>query len=245
MNSSVAATDFQSCEVAEIFFCPEESRFYTTCLKALVFTCDPAPKTVVEFGSGDGNPVIEALHESDFAGCIEGFELDVTACDIANTSSKLNKLQDRYKITNASFFAHTERAADCLIANPPYLPAPDRNIRLPLLYGGEDGAVPTNALLSLRFNSAMLMVSSFSNPVGTIRHAAAQGYSVSDFVIMPLMFGIYSSEPKVKRRIAALRKTGKAFYDEDMYLLAGVLFKKHERAIADHSTGLIKILTAL
>ena len=30
--------------------------------------------------------------------------------------------------------------ASCLIANPPYIPAPDDNILMPALYGGEDGA---------------------------------------------------------------------------------------------------------
>jgi methylase of polypeptide subunit release factors len=245
LSSSVAATDLHGCEASEVFFCPEESRFYAACLKALVFTCESAHKTVVECGSGDGNPVIEALRESCFTGFIEGFELDITACGIANTGIKLNKLQGQYKVINASFFAHAGRGADCLIANPPYLPAPDLNIRLPLLYGGEDGSAPTNNLLSLGFNSALLMVSSFSNPAGTIRHAATEGYAVSDFIIAPLTFGIYSSEPKVKRRITALRKAGKAFYDGDMYLLAGVLFKKHERATVDRSSELIKILTAL
>lgn len=245
MTSSATALNARDPAINNVFFCPEESGFYAHCLRSLVFAGEHAPKSIVEFGSGDGRPVIESLRESRFTGLIQGFELDTMACEIANTNTRLHHLQDRYKIANRSFFSHTAREANCLIANPPYLPAPDRDIRLPLLYGGEDGSALTNSLLVLGYDRALLMISSYSNPAGTIRHAVAQGYVVSNFKIGPLAFGFYSSEPKVKHRIEALKKEGKAFYDGDMYLLAGVLFIKRGEVTRDLSGGLIKILTAL
>lgn len=229
----------------EVFYCLEESSFYSQCLKSLLFARDEAPSTVVEFGSGDGRPVIDALSESRFAGWVQGFELNPTACERASASIEAYGLEDHYCVYNESFFDGASRKAGCLIANPPYLPAPDRNIRAPLLYGGGDGSKLTNTLLSLGYDRALLLISSYSNPVGTLRHAAAHGYAVSDFITMPLAFGIYSSEPKVKLRIGALKAAGQAFYQGDMYLLAGVLFRKRQRSVVDLSSGLTRTLTAL
>ena len=39
----------------------------------------------------------------------------------------------------------------------------------------------------------------YSNPIGTLRHAAARGYAVADFLAVPLPFGTYSSQPEVRR----------------------------------------------
>jgi methylase of polypeptide subunit release factors len=229
----------------EVFHCLEESSFYAQCLHSLIFAREARPQTVVEFGSGDGGPVIEALRHSGFTGAIQGFELNPAAYDIANRNIQDNALNGLYRVRNECFFAAKALRADCLIANPPYLPAPDRDIRLPLLYGGEDGSMLTNILLSLNYDTVLLMISSYSNPIGTLRRAAAEGYAVSSFLIAPLSFGVYSSEPKVRRRIETLRKTGRAFYDGSMYLLAGVRFEKRQREVPELSLGLIKILTAL
>lgn len=246
MSAVIAPADGTSRQAADdVFYCLEESNFYSQCLKSMLFTREATPSTIVEFGSGDGGPVIDALCESRFAGLILGFELGGAACELANANIEAYGLQDHYCVYRESFFDAASRKADCLIANPPYLPAPDGNIRLPLLYGGADGSTVTNALLSLNYDSALLMISSYSNPVGTLRHAAAQGYAVSDFMIAPLAFGIYSSEPKVKRRIETLRAAGRAFYQGNMYLLAGVLFKQRGRGVADLAGGLTRVLTAL
>ena len=83
---------------------------------------------------------------------------------------------------------------------------------MPLLFGGEDGATVTNELLSLGYDNVLLLVSSFSNPESTIHHARANGYFVKNFVVLPLQFGYYSSEPKVKKHIEKLRKNKMAFY---------------------------------
>lgn len=52
-------------------------------------------------------------------------------------------------------------------------------------------------LLSLGFDSAVLLISAYANPVETIEHARKQGYQVTDFMVTAMPFGLYSSEPKV------------------------------------------------
>ncbi len=245
MSAIVATEACGSNGTNEVFHCLEESSLYAQCLHSLIFAREASPRTVVEFGSGDGSPVIEALRRSGFRGSIQGFELNPVAFNIANRNIRSNAFDGLYRVRNECFFAAAAPRADCLIANPPYLPALDRNIRLPLLYGGEDGSTLSNKLLSLNYDKALLMISSYSNPIGTLHHAAAKGYAVSGFLIAPMSFGVYSSELKVRRRIETLRKTGRAFYDGSMYLLAGVRLEKRRRDVPDLSAGLIKILTAL
>jgi hypothetical protein len=60
-----------------------------------------------------------------------------------------------------------------------------------------------------------------------------------------MSFGYYSSEPKVRQRISELHEDHKAFYSPNIYILAGVLFKKQHKLKADLSAELIKIMTAL
>jgi hypothetical protein len=53
-------------------------------------------------------------------------------------------------------------------------------------------------LLSLGIDNVMLLFSSYSNPVETLAHAQRQGYRALDFMVTPMPFGTYSSEPKVQ-----------------------------------------------
>lgn len=228
----------------EIFFCPEESKFYSHCLEAMIFPQCNYSDVVVEFGSGDGSPVINSLLRTNFTGQINGFELNKSAWQVANSTIEEYNLGEQYIIHNQSFF-DSQSPAKCLISNPPYLPAPDNNIYLPLLHGGTDGATLTKQLLTLDYKTVLLMISSFSDPEGTIRHANAEGYAISDFTIVPLPFGKYSSEPKVKQTIEVMRKQNTAFYSDSVYLLAGVVFKKQNKSTKDLSTELCQLMTAL
>ena len=53
-------------------------------------------------------------------------------------------------------------------------------------------------LMNLCFENKVLLLSAYSNPVETIEHARRLGYRVTDFMVTPLPFGYYSSEPKVR-----------------------------------------------
>ena len=229
----------------DIFFCPEESKFYSHCLETLVLNECVNSESLVEFGSGDGSPVINSLLRTRFNGLIHGFELNNSACKAANLIIEEYNLCDKYIIHNQSFFDAAKPEAEYLVSNPPYLPAPDDDIYLPALRGGNDGSTLTKQLLSLDYDNVLLMISSFSDPEGTINHAREKGYYIADFVVVPLPFGYYSSEPKVKNTIKELRKKQKAFYSEQIYFLAGVLFKKADKSSTDLSSELVKVMTAL
>ncbi len=51
--------------------------------------------------------------------------------------------------------------------------------------------------MSMGFDTAVLLISAYANPVETMEHARALGYRCTDFMVTPLPFGYYSSEPKV------------------------------------------------
>lgn len=215
-----------------IFVCDEESHFYSQCLEKLLVKNSSSNQTVIEFGSGDGSPVIGCLIQSQFSGVIHGFELNRKAATLAHSNANESHVSGRYKIHNSCFFQGMhDIPASCLIANPPYIPAPDNNILMPALHGGVDGANLTRDLMTLGFDSAILLISSYANPVDTLHHARNHGYQVTDFMVTPMPFGYYSSEPKVKNWIWKMRDEGKAFCSENWYLLAGVLFQKRQHTL--------------
>jgi methylase of polypeptide subunit release factors len=228
----------------DIFYCPEESNFYSHCIEALVFKVCKKSDIVVEFGSGDGTPVINSLNATEFLGKIHGFELNNSAYRIAKSKIQEYELGHKYTIHNSCFFSSSIPQAKYLISNPPYLPALDNNICQPLLHGGSDGSAIARQLLSLDYENVLLMLSSYSNPEGLIEHAKAEGYSILNFIISPLKFGYYSSEQKVKNTIVELRNNRLAFYSKNIYLLAGVLFT-HDKSAVDLSTELIQLMTSL
>lgn len=229
----------------DIFFCPEESNFYSHCLETLVLNKCVNSESIIELGSGDGSPVINSLLRTNFNGIVHGFEMNPLSCEAAEAKIEEYGLSDKYIIHNKSFFDSSKPQADYLISNPPYLPALDNKINQPLLHGGIDGITLTKQLLSLNYENALLMVSSYSNPEGLIDYAITKGYCIANFVITPLAFGYYSSELKVKNRIEELRKNNMAFYSENIYLLAGVLFTKQDKCKVNLSAELLKLITAL
>lgn len=245
-ESITPSSSVKSYSPTEVFFCPEESQFYSQCLEKMLLNRYTEPTTVVEFGAGDGSPVINCLLKTSFDGMIHGYELSAAACEVARSRIKQYQLNHKYRIHNQCFFEGLQSsAASCVIANPPYLPAPDDRICMPSLHGGIDGAAITKRLLSTPCQSAMLMISAYSNPVETIEYAQEQGYDVADFMVTPLQFGYYSSEPKVKNWITELRKTQKAFYSSKVYFLAGVLFQRKSSTVTDLSAELLKVMTVL
>lgn len=229
----------------EVFFCPEESYFYSYCLERFVLSTCSSQEKVIEFGCGDGTPVIHSLTRNAFLGVIHGYELNSSASQVAKSRIEKYHLKNKYVVHNESFFDANKPNAEYLIANPPYLPAPDDDICMPALRGGSDGSGITCKLLTLNVPAVLLMISSYSNPVDTINYAIANGYYVADFMVSPLQFGYYSSEPKVRDTIHQLKRDRRAFFSDNIYFLAGVLFRKRHRTAIDLSDELIKVMTAL
>ncbi|MGL4882718.1 MAG: SAM-dependent methyltransferase [Waterburya sp.] len=241
-NSKVA---IKSHSPNEVFFCPEESHFYSQCLEKMVLNRCTNSDLVIEFGSGDGSPVIHSLLRTPFKGKIHGYELNSQAYQVAQSRIKQYGLSDRYIVHNQCFFVgYQQSRANYLISNPPYLPAPDNDIYMPSLHGGTDGATITKRLFSVECDRIFSLISAYSNPIETIEYALKQGYKTIDFTIAPLQFGYYSSQPKVKETINALRRDRKAFYSPNIYLLAGVLFEKKHNSQADLSSELLQVMTA-
>jgi methylase of polypeptide subunit release factors len=229
----------------DIFFCPEESNFYSNCLEAFVLNNCRNSESIVEFGSGDGSPMINSLLKNKFDAVIHGFELNTLAWKLANSKIDEYNLAHKYIISNSCLFNSSQPKAEYLVANPPYLPAPDPDIYMPLLFGGVDGATVTNNLLSLGYKNVLVLVSSFSNPTSTIKIAAKNNYFVQNFMVLPLKFGYYSSEPKVKKYIDSLRQKKMAFCSENHYFLAGVLFRNSQESTINLSNELAQVMTSL
>ncbi len=57
--------------------------------------------------------------------------------------------------------------AGCLIANPPYIPAPDNNILMPALHGGEDGANLTRVSITHKPTTARLYTAPLPHTAGS------------------------------------------------------------------------------
>lgn len=228
----------------DVFFCPEESNFYAYCLETLVLNCCPESESIIEFGSGDGTPVIKSLLRAPFSGVMHGFELNHLAAKAANAKIKEYGLAEKYTIHNRSFFDSLRPQAKYLVSNPPYLPALDNQLYQPLLHGGLDGTAVTKKLLSLDYENVLVMVSSYSHPEGLVDYAITKGYYTANFIVSPLKFGYYSSEPKVMNRIRDMQQKNMAFCSENIYLLAGVLFTKQQKVKVDLSTELLQVMTS-
>ena len=83
----------------DIFVCDEESQFYSQCLEKLLVKNSSSNQTVVEFGSGDGTPVIGCLIHSQFSGVIHGFELNPKAAALAHSKAVETHVSERYKVS--------------------------------------------------------------------------------------------------------------------------------------------------
>jgi hypothetical protein len=117
-----------------------------------------------------------------------------------------------------------------LIANPPYLPSPSREVLLlPSLYGGRDGADVTRRLLAEPgYGAALMIVAGVAAPKAVLRAASAAGYRVRSFEAVRLPFGQYTSQPLVRAWIRTLEdKEGIAHtLSDDGYVCAAVEFEK-------------------
>ncbi len=62
-------------------------------------------------------------------------------------------------------------------------------------------------LMSMGFDTAVLLISAYANPVETMEHARRLGYRCTDFMVTPLPFGYYSSEPKVREYLPIVQES--------------------------------------
>lgn len=232
-----------------IFRDREESEFYAQCVRDFLFRNAYElleNKDIVELGVGTGETIVELLNYHRFTGKIRGYEIDQDSYDYADRLAAEHAVADRYMVIKDDFFEAVKSsvASGCVISNPPYIPAPDQAISIPSLWGGSDGSQVTKRIMDCGFESMILLVSSFSNPLDIVAHSAKCGYRVIDFAVRTMRFGPYSSEPRVRQRIEQLRSQGLAFVSADRYCVAGVAWVKGQGSV-DLSGSLARALTSL
>lgn len=239
----------KAAQSSTIFRDREESEFYAQCVRDFLFRHSYElleNKEIVELGVGTGETIVELFKYHGFTGNIRGYEIDRDSYEYAHQLVEKYAVGDRYIVINDNFFkaVRASVASGCAISNPPYLPAADRSIQIPELWGGPDGSLVTKQIVECGFEHLVLLVSSFSNPLSIIDYAASHGYRVLDYAVRTMRFGMYSSEPKVRERIAELSDGRKAFVSADRYCVAGVAWVKR-RDVIDLRGALAQALTSL
>jgi methylase of polypeptide subunit release factors len=81
----------------------------------------------VEFGAGDGSPIISTLLKVPHAPgrAIHAYEISPASAHLACASAAKVGLGDTYVVHNSYFWEGLKQTpSDCIISNPPYLPAP-------------------------------------------------------------------------------------------------------------------------
>lgn len=228
-----------------VFHCNEESAFYRYCIEQLIFSKEPLPKCILELGSGDGGPVLLALETlpSSKRPLIHGYEINELSHRKFTDNIQKFGMEKYYIAHHETFFDIPLPSCDTLISNPPYLPHKTGRFSYPFLWGGIYGNQISKQILDIGKSRVMLIVSSYSDPIGLIDYATKLDYQIIEFIITDIEFGSYSKEPEVFAQIQTLREEGKAFFHgKKDYQIAGVLFGK-ETHLPDKNHQFLKKMT--
>jgi|tagenome__1003787_1003787.scaffolds.fasta_scaffold20642737_2 methylase of polypeptide subunit release factors len=231
------------------FDCAEESAHYAFSVQLLLTQyAGVVPwrtEGVAELGSGDARAiaqVVEAVPELR----VHGTDISATSVQRARETIAELGVADRYTVELGDFFGWAQspagREVSTVIANPPYIPAPDGDILMPELWGGWYGNELALRLLTAGFDHVLVALPSYSDPAATLTAAAGQGYRVANFLAMGLEFGTYSREPKVAEHIARLTAEGHGWAGEDSYVVAVTLLTRSPLVQRDRSTELLRAL---
>jgi hypothetical protein len=203
---------------------------------------------VVELGTGDATAIADVVRALPGLR-VHSYDISPGSVDRARANIAERGLADRYTVELGDFFDAVDAAGAgggpsvaTVISNPPYIPAPDGDIRMPELWGGPHGNDLALRLLKAGYENAILAVPSYSDPVTTLATAGDLGYRVANFLAMGLDFGPYSSEPKVLKHIRRLCAEGRGWAGEDGYMVAVALFTRNPRIRADRTSELLRAL---
>ena len=200
---------------------------------------------VVELGTGDATAI------SDVVASVPGLRVhsyDISAPSVARARANIaaRGLADRYTVELGDFFDQADAAGgtpvSTVISNPPYIPAPDRDILMPELWGGVRGNDLLLQLLKAVYDNVIAAVASYSDPETTVRTAEDLGYRVANFLAVGLDFGPYSNEPKVRDHIRGLCAAGHGWADDDGYMVAVALFTRNADLPGNRADMLLKAL---
>jgi len=200
---------------------------------------------IVELGTGDAVAMADLVAAvPDLR--IRSFDISAPSVEQACRNIAARGVTDRYRVELGDFFDQSDSAGGSgsatVVANPPYIPAPDRDILMPELWGGPSGNEPMLALLKAGYDNVISAVSSYSDPAATLATAGDLGYRVANFLAMGLDFGTYSREPKVLAQIQRLCAEGRGWADEDGYMVAVALFTRNPAISGDRTAQLLRSL---
>ena len=160
------------------FDCAEESAHYAFSVQLLLTQYAALvpwqTEGVAELGSGDARAIAHVVR------AVPGLTVhgtDISAASVARARQTIDHLgvADRYTVELGDFFAWADSPAGAristVIANPPYIPAPDGDIRMPELWGGVRGNDLVLRLLKAGYDNVITAVASYSDPETTVRTA--------------------------------------------------------------------------
>jgi methylase of polypeptide subunit release factors len=231
------------------FDCAEESAHYAFSVQLLLTQyASVVPwetEGVAELGSGDARAIAHVVR------AVPGLTVhgtDISATSVARARQTIAGLgvEGRYSVEHGDFFAWAQspagRRTSTVIANPPYIPAPDGDILMPELWGGWYGNDLVLRLLKAGFEHVLVALPSYSDPAATLAAAEEAGYRVANFLAMGLEFGSYSREPKVAEHIARLTAEGHGWADDDSYVVAVALLTRSPEVPRDRRQELLRAL---
>jgi len=200
---------------------------------------------VVELGSGDATAISDVV--ASLPGLrVRGFDISAPSVEKARENIRARGVDDRYTVELGDFFDQADSSGgpqmSTVISNPPYIPAPDRDIHMPELWGGVHGNDLVLQLLKTGYDNVIAAVASYSDPVTTVRTAEDAGYRVVNFLAMGLDYGTYSSEPKVRDHIRRLCDQGRGWAGDDEYMVAVALFTRTPDVPGDRADQLLRAL---
>ncbi|TFV59041.1 UNVERIFIED_ORG: methylase [Bacillus sp. AZ43] len=200
---------------------------------------------VVELGTGDATAIADVVRSlPDLR--VRSYDISAPTVATARANIAARGVADRYTVELGDFFDQADSsggpAVSTVISNPPYIPAPDRDILMPELWGGLHGNDLVLQLLKAGYDNVITAVASYSDPVETVRTAGDLGYRVVNFLAMGLDFGAYSSEPKVRDHIRRICAEGRGWAGEDGYMVAVALLSRDPDVRGDRAD---QLLTAL
>jgi predicted RNA methylase len=200
---------------------------------------------VVELGTGDATVISDVIRSlPDLR--VRSFDISASSVETARANISARGVADRYTVELGDFFDQADSAGapevTTVISNPPYIPAPDRNILMPELWGGVHGNDLVLQLLKAGYENVVTAVASYSDPEATVRTAGDLGYRVANFLAMGLDYGRYSNEPKVRDHIRRLCDAGHGWAGDDEYMVAVALFTRNPDIPGDRADQLLRAL---
>jgi methylase of polypeptide subunit release factors len=200
---------------------------------------------VAELGSGDATAIAEVVRRLPQLR-VHGYDISAASVERARQNIAAREVADRYTVELGDFFDSADASGPprprTAIANPPYIPAPDRDILMPELWGGPRGNDLVLQLLKAGYEHVITAVPSYSDPAGTLATAADLGYRVVNFLAMGLDYGPYSNEPKVREHIRRICVEGRGWSGEDEYMVAVALFTQDPAIPGDRASQLLRAL---